>query len=198
MTYQNIASITAPEHVSAQPLTSIWTAVFQNDLGTLEPTYRLFHLADRCVGLRRTALRTLRSYSNTLDHDSVKTLLKAARASNLELMSWYESLPEEYKSGENYWILFTKNLYLCHRIFLQDAIARCCHVLRYLDKSHYDLQIIECVETTSVLVDVVCTGMPYHFGNRGPHTRLKNRKQKPFTDTNAKVIFHLSFSQVLA
>jgi hypothetical protein len=193
---QNIACITVPEHEDAQSQTSIWTSVFQHDLGALEPIFRLLYLADRCIELRRTALKTLSSYANTLDEYSIKTLLIATKCLNGELLSWYNTLPIKYESGGNYWILFAKNLCLCHRIFLEDTVARCCHLLRHLDTSHYDPQIIECVETASMLIDHVCANMPYDFGDNDSRMRLKNRNQKPFTTTNTEMIFHLAFRQV--
>lgn len=177
-------------------MASIWPFVFQNDLGTLEPTYRLIPIVDHCVEVRRKAQKILASQSDAVDHEPVENLLKTVKASVLALTAWNDNLSEEYEGNDNYWMLFTKNLYRCHRVFLQDMIARCCHILRFLNPCLYDPQIAACVETASLLVDDICAAMPYDFGNSSPETGHMDGRRKAIASTKATIIFHLSFTQV--
>jgi hypothetical protein len=89
----------------------------------------------------------------------------------IEFLSWWDSLPPDYRARSDFYTVGAQNIHRCHLIFLQDVKMQCYQLMKNLTEFTYDNEIARCVTTVRDLVDKMCATTPYDFGDDDMHEK---------------------------
>jgi hypothetical protein len=129
----------------------------------------------------------------------IKHTLASAEATETEFLSWWDSLPSEYKARTDFYTVGSQNIYRCHRVFLLDLKMQCYQLMSNLTEFTYDNEIARCVTTARELIDKMCATTPYDFGDDDPHAREGDvvTAAQDIPETKVTLAFHITFSPPL-
>jgi hypothetical protein len=129
----------------------------------------------------------------------ITNLLGLAEAMEIEFLSWWDSLPPDYRARSDFYTVGAQNIHRCHLIFLQDVKMQCYQLMKNLTEFTYDNEIARCVTTARDLVNKMCATTPYDFGDDDPHARERDVviPAQEIPKTKVTLAFHITFSPPL-